>query len=179
MWNILLATSMVFFLSSPAIGTIDSRSPDGDDPKESPSSSSSDMTKKLDEKKHKAESKVPGTGSQSELKHAQKTEGSSTTAQKPDNSDRKKQGTPLSFTIKLALMADPLLFPLDLEIEANGSKVVLTGTPRKQKKRGHQMWSERSMESKQCRTNWWCLLGFARRCSKNKIRRSGTLSGIG
>jgi hypothetical protein len=27
MWNILLATSMVFFLSSPAIGTIDSRSP--------------------------------------------------------------------------------------------------------------------------------------------------------
>lgn len=47
--------------------------------------------------------------------------------QKQEDSVGKKPVTSLNLTIKLALMADPALFPFEIEVEMDNQKAVLTG----------------------------------------------------
>ncbi|NWF73596.1 MAG: BON domain-containing protein [Nitrospirae bacterium] len=67
------------------------------------------------EQKKKAEEKAP------------KAEEPPIAAPKPDESNGKKAVTSLNLTIKLALMANPSLFPFEMEVELDGPKAVLTG----------------------------------------------------
>ncbi|HEY6084460.1 MAG TPA: BON domain-containing protein [Nitrospira sp.] len=46
----------------------------------------------------------------------------------PKQEEAKKPVTSPNLTIKLALMADPLLFPFEIEVEMDNRKAVLTGT---------------------------------------------------
>ena len=125
MWNILLAAAMLFFLSTPAGGAPDSGSAGESHPKES---APSDVKKKPDEKKQDAEQKSADTASKpAPDENAPKAEEPPATAPKPDESSGKKSVTSLNLTIKLALMANPSLFPFELEVEMDGQKAVLTG----------------------------------------------------
>ncbi len=125
MWTILLAASMVFLLSHSADGASDHGTAGENRPKESVHP---DAKKKPDEKKQDADLKSADTGSKpAPDENATKTEEPPAAGPKPDESGGKKSVTSLNLTIKLALMADPSLFPFEVEVEMDGPKAVLTG----------------------------------------------------
>jgi hyperosmotically inducible periplasmic protein len=131
MRTILFTVSMVFLLFHPALGAADSA---GDERQKEAPKSSPDVKKKPDdkhpdEKKQDADMKPPETGTKPVPEEkAQKPEEPPAAAPKPDENGGKKPVTSLNLTIKLALMADPSLFPFELDVEMNGQKAVLTGT---------------------------------------------------
>jgi hyperosmotically inducible periplasmic protein len=132
MRNFLLVASVISVLSSlayagSAYAGSDSGPVSESRPKEVPAPSPD--KRKPDEKKHDSDLKPADTGAKppSEEK-AQKAE-EPPSAPKPDESGGKKPGvTSLNLTIKLALMADPSVFPFELEIEMDGQKATVTGT---------------------------------------------------
>jgi hyperosmotically inducible periplasmic protein len=127
MWNALSVTSIVFFifLSHSAIAAPDSEPVGEGRQKESPPA---EQKKKLGEKRLDAELKTTDTAPKpAPDEKAAKTEEPPAAAPKPDESGGKKTVTSLNLTIKLALMANPSLFPFEMEVELDGQKAILTG----------------------------------------------------
>jgi hyperosmotically inducible protein len=128
MWNALSLTSIVFliiFLSHSAIAAPDSEPAGGGRQKESPPG---EQKKKLDEKRLDAELKTTDTGPKpAPDEKAAKTDEPPAAAPKPDETGGKQTVTSLNLTIKLALMANPSLFPFEMEVELDGQKAILTG----------------------------------------------------
>jgi len=127
MWNVLSVTVIVFcvVLSRSAIAAPDNGSAGESHQKESPPA---EHKKKPDEKKPDAEPKSTDTGP----KHAPdekavKSEEPPSAIPKTEDTGGKKAVTSLNLAIKLALMANPSLFPFEMEVELDGHKAVLTG----------------------------------------------------
>ena len=132
MWTILAVLLMVFSFFHPALGAQDTGPAAEERPKEAPrppevkKKSDDKHDKHVDEKKQDADTKSAETGAKSGAEEkAQKPEDA---APKSEENGGKRPVTSLNLTIKLALMADPSLFPFDLDVEMNGQKAVLRGT---------------------------------------------------
>ena len=91
--------------------------------------------KKVDDKKVVEEKKTDDKKAEDKKAEEKKAEDKKADEKKPDEKkaeepkpeEHKKPVTSLNLAIKLALMADPQLFPLEIEVEMDKGKAVLTG----------------------------------------------------
>src|SRR5690242_12970980 len=78
-------------------------------------------------KKQDAESKSDSNGKPGSEDKASKTEEPAAKPESKPEETARKPVTSLNLAIKLALMADPQLFPLDIEVEVDKGKAILSG----------------------------------------------------
>lgn len=127
MWNVMsiLFLGFVVFLSSTAIAVPESGPVSENHHKESPPP---EHKKKSDDKKSDTEAKSPDAGPKpAPDDKAGKPEERPASGSKAEETSGKKAVTSLNLTIKLALMANPSLFPFEIEVQLDGQKAVLTG----------------------------------------------------
>ncbi len=127
MWNVLSVTCIVFgvFFSASAIAAPDNGPVGESHQKESPPK---EHKKKSDEKKPDTEPKSTEAGSNpAPDEKAGKSEEPPSAVPKTEETGGKKAVTSLNLAIKLAFMANPSLFPFEMEVELDGQKAVLTG----------------------------------------------------
>jgi hyperosmotically inducible periplasmic protein len=126
MWIILLAASMVCVFTHSAYGAPDS-GPAGEGHHKESAPPPIDK-KKPDDKKPDTDLKPADSNAKpAPDEKAQKADEPPVAPPKPEDSGGKKPVTSPNLTIKLALMADPSLFPFELEVEMDGQKATLTG----------------------------------------------------
>ena len=86
-----------------------------------------EKAKAADEKTKAADEKAKAADEKAKDEKAKSEEKAKTEEPKPEE-PAKKPVTSLNLAIKLALMADPQLFPLDIEVEMDKGKAVLSGS---------------------------------------------------
>ena len=127
MWNVLLIMFLALGVyASPSALAAPEHGPAGEShQKESPLT---EHKRKSDEKKPDTEPKSTDAGPKSAPdEKAGKSEEPLSSGPKTEEPGGKKAVTSLNLTIKLAFMANPSLFPFEIEVELDGQKAVLTG----------------------------------------------------
>ncbi|HEX5549204.1 MAG TPA: BON domain-containing protein, partial [Nitrospira sp.] len=90
-------------------------------------SATDEKAKAADEKAKATDEKAKATDEKAKDEKAKSEEKAKTEEPKPEE-PAKKPVTSLNLAIKLALMADPQLFPFDIEVEMDKGKAILSGS---------------------------------------------------